>query len=279
MNINKLKFLKFLNASGSRCALNNEGMCKLKNITSLNISDNIKITKISHLVSLKALKTNNRVEDNEIKNLTALTYLNITNGKINKVSHLTKLLALKIFSVVIDNNEIHNLTLLQELDIGRHKNTLWPKIDNSGISNLINIRHFCMHNNITITNVNHMLKLRFLDISGTCNIDNDNLNMLTTLISLKIYDNVKIFNINGLTKLRFLDASGKCDLCDVGISNLTNLRTLDIHNNYKITTILPFMYLSVLKCREDQIYVKPEKIINKRKMIWWCCYYLKNYRP
>src|SRR5258706_292463 len=94
----------------------------------------------------------------------------------------------------------------------------------------LNARH-----NPKITSLNHMTKLKILNISWNCGVGNQGISDLN-LEELDAWYNPKITTLNHMTKLRILNISGDCSVGDQGTSDL-NLEGLDTSCNPKITTL------------------------------------------
>ena len=102
----------------------------------------------------------------------------------------------------------------------------------------IDVTELNASNNSKITTLNHMTKLRKLNITGDCGVGDQGILDLN-LEELNAENNPKITTLNHMTKLRKLDISGNCGVGDQGISDL-NLEELNASNNSKIT-ILNYM--------------------------------------
>src|SRR5271154_4171858 len=89
--------------------------------------------------------------------------------------------------------------------------------------------------NTNITNLNHLIKLRKLDIGQNYGVADQEISNLN-LEELNASNNPKITTLNHMTKLRKLTISGNCGVGDQEISAL-NLEELNAYNNPKITTL------------------------------------------
>ena len=75
--------------------------------------------------------------------------------------------------------------------------------------------------NPAITDINHMTKLKILDISGSCGVGDSGIKNIYNLITLDASYNPKITNIDHMTKLRILDIRGNCGVTHCVIDGIT----------------------------------------------------------
>jgi len=108
------------------------------------------------------------------------------------------------------------------------------------------------NNNLDITNVNHMTKLKTLSASYFCEINNDGISNIADLEISYANTNTKITNVNHVTKLKELQAGGSlCGINNKGIINLTKLEILYANYNTKITDVNHMTKLKTLLTSYD----------------------------
>ena len=164
----KLDANNYASNKRSICGITNEGIKDLRNIEKLIITNNARITKISHMTKLQHVEACNCNLDNSSlsKEMTELEYLDVSdNHKITDVSFLPSLKFL-----YIDDN---------------------CGIDDNGIKNLDLETLTCRYNS-KITNINHLINLEGLNVSGNVNIGYDEIRNLKKLKWLDCYENDRI---------------------------------------------------------------------------------------
>ena len=89
------------------------------------------------------------------------------------------------------------------------------KLDHHNVSDkilkqekFIDLEELDASDNIKITNVNHLTKLKILYCSWDCGIDQEGIKNLKLIEELNAKGNKKIKNVNHLNKLKILDCSG-----------------------------------------------------------------------
>ena len=110
------------------------------------------------------------------------------------------------------------------------------RLDDSIINKYNNVVRLYVSTRSIISNVNHMTKLKELDISNS-EIDNNGTHHLTSLEVLNASWNNKIFDINNMSNLKKLIILGLCGINNEGITKLTDLEILDVSSNNKISNI------------------------------------------
>lgn len=139
-------------------------------------------------------------------------------GEILRPHAFVKRLFLHSNPFVTDLNYMINL---EELYINHAK-----RITDKSIAQL-NLIILKANNCSGITNLNHMTRLRHLEISYCPGIT----------------------DINRLTNLRVLFADDDCGVDDAGLANLVNLRELSADNNSKITSVVHMTQLCTLRAQ------------------------------
>ena len=193
-----------------------DGLEQLTNVSILNISNDVdKHIDPSILPNLKELTVNNYVAQKDVEKL-----------------QLEKL-------CIYDNQLITNLTFMKSLrSLFVTPRTL---ISNDSIYGL-NLTKLVMRNNRKIIDLNTLVNLKYLDISGAM-IRNDGLQNLN-LVKLKASNAQNLTNVRHMTKLIYLDASKKCGIDSYGLP--INLEYLNASSNPKIKTINHLKKLNIL---------------------------------
>jgi len=190
-NIYHLKYLKFLNASGS-CELNTKSINKL-NLTKLILQNNDKITNINKLTKLEYLDISNNDTNLKLDNLKKLKILKCSRkyyqDGINNKS--IKLLNLKELDIT-NNQQIYEIDHMQNLEI-LHANGKSCVLNDHHIRNCINLKELYISDNPKIITVNHLTNLKVLDISQNSGVNHDGIKEIKNLDVLNIKNN---FNIN-----------------------------------------------------------------------------------
>ena len=125
-NVSHMTNLQILNASGSYCEINNQGIENL-NLIELNAYNNYKIINVSFMTNLKILNVSGwcGIDDNDIKNLNLIELNAHNNNKITNVSFMTNLQVLNASGLCgIDDKNIRNLNLIKLISIGNYKITI-----------------------------------------------------------------------------------------------------------------------------------------------------------
>ncbi len=135
--------------------------------------------------------------------------------------------------------DLNFLTKLKELDCS------FTEINDNNIKEL-NLEHLSANNCKNITNINHMSKLKILDVSGNCGVNDYGIKNLLNIVELNASENTKITNVNHMLKLKILDAIGNCGVNDYGIKNLLNVIKLNASSNTKITNVNHMLKLEIL---------------------------------
>ena len=125
--------------------------------------------------------------------------------------------------------------------INKYMNTIHVKdlfnLNNDVLKNYKYVVKLYACNNIKITNINHMAKLKELDASCDCGIGDGGILDLTNLEILNAHSNSKRTDINHMTKIIELNACSTCGINNRGILNPSNLEILNVQYNIKITNI------------------------------------------
>ena len=193
----------------------------LKHLQVLSIYDpchkkNLGISSITNLRKLHINQCEN-ISNDDLKFLINLTELSI-GPRITMINHLTNLQVLNASSTEICNAELSDLTNLVSLNI----------------------------NSVgSVTDVNHLTKLKELFAGNTCGVDDHGISQLNRLRKLYIPHNEKISQIGHMTNLTMLNANYK--ISDSDMLNLANLTELDIIGNYQITNVNHLVNLQILR--------------------------------
>ena len=183
-------------------------------ITDKSITDN-DIQKLTQLNSLY-LSYNKHVTNNGIMPLTKLTSLSIAGCiNVDKIN-MTNLTALCITGTNIKDNDICNLTKLQQLTINKH-------ITNNGIRNLTNLRRLTLSSNkhIDVTGLICLSKLTFIGIHN--NFDISNLQHLKKLTTLQLFDHQVISQISGIELLPQVQKIYVMSLCNWKLTDVDEI--------------------------------------------------------
>lgn len=121
-------------------------------------------------------------------------------------------------------------------------------IDQKGISKLENLEELHLFFNFNITDINHLKKLKILDLKFGSGVKQQGISELKNLTELDVYDNSDIYDINHLEKLEVLDigSSYYSVINQEGISNLVNLVKLYTVGNSEIKDVNHLKKLKVL---------------------------------
>jgi hypothetical protein len=140
------------------------------------------------------------------------------------------------------------------------------------LKDLVNLVELKIPKNNMISDLNHLIHLRTLDISNSYKITNDGIKSLTNLTELDISGNKNnvidithltnlttlymscnpnITHIRNLTKLRTLSIRGDSGINDLEIKSLTNLTDLNADYNNKITDVNHLVNLRRLNAQYD----------------------------
>lgn len=129
----------------------------------------------------------------------------------------------------------------------------------------------------TITNLNHLKKLKILIAHGSLSgISDKSIKYLENLEELRCLNNNKITDVNHLKKLKILDPAD--GVCDSGISELYNLEELSLIGNSTITKIghlikLKKLNLSAYNGKENYITdYEIKKLVNLEELDCSACY-------
>ena len=239
------------------------------------------VTNIDHLINLTFLKTNNS-NISYVNHLTNLTFLDITYSNVTNIDHLTKLKSLccdfhvkNILNVMTNltslqifhydqniDDRINNFTNLEVLQIYgciitcdlmlptlRNLALYSSTINDSQLNNLTNLEKLTMSDQKYISFLNHLTKLKSLEIKGVNCIDNDSISKLSNIEELEITGKYKINCLTHLPNLKFLRLNGYCSIDVDDIVSHKKLKTFDILMNQNIDNIY-----ERLECREIVYY-------------------------
>ncbi|MHA1343003.1 MAG: leucine-rich repeat domain-containing protein, partial [Promethearchaeota archaeon] len=193
-----------------------EGLSKLQNLTSLNLSGN-KISKIKGLENLTKLTrlslNNNNIEKiSGLNNLENLTYLSLSQNRINEIEGLERLTNLR--ELWLNNNSISEI---------------------KGFENLQNLRTLELYSNkITeLRGLDSLKKLWRISISENKLEELKGLDSLSNLHTLYLGNNnfSEIKGLQNLTNLESLDLSDSQIKKIEGLDTLTNLKYLNLRGN------------------------------------------------
>lgn len=263
--INHLTKLLYLNM-GHGCAINNNQLTNLKNLTWLDARSN---------AGFNTMRGYDHGELN-LANLTNLIYLNAA-FMIN-ISHLTKLKTLKIHKSVITNEDISLLTNLTCLNISSNQiltnlnlnfcyqltslDISYTNIASDGITALTNLISLCIYDSQNIKDFGTLTNLQTLEIYDVSGVTNDGITNLTNLTSLLISNNTQITNLNIFTSLTNLQISEASSITNNNITNLTNLTYLNLNENSQITNINSLIHLNTLRAAGYECILDDEGITN-----------------
>ena len=114
------------------------------------------------------------------------------------------------------------LKLIKIMDLYNIDNKYLKKLNDQILKSYIYVTQLNASFNPNITSLNHMTKLKKLDICGECGVGDNGISNLN-LEELHASYNPKITSLNHMTKLKKLDIWGDCGIGDNGISNFYNI--------------------------------------------------------
>lgn len=239
-HLSKLTYLELVETK-----INDANIEKLTGIRSLQIIRYCEIKLFSRLTNLETLIiSDDRTEFNndQLSCLTNLKYLDASMcPNISIVTDLTKLEFLDIRRIgnirkIIDLRNLYNLTKLvaDRTDLNLED-----------ISHLIQLEELSVRSVSTLTAINCMKNLKFLD---NCNghLPNAEIANLTKLLSLDVRGNFMVTNLNNLYQLEKLVLGSQPCLTNHIISNLTKLTHLEMDHKNFIADLSSFTNLKVL---------------------------------
>jgi len=170
---------------------------KCINIVNLNISKNWQINNVNRLQKLEKLnisscycKNDCNVDQNGISQLKFIKKLDAScNRKIIDVNHLQQLEELNVSGM--PDYVYWGLHKLNISGIPQYKKYICG-INQNGISQLTSIKILIASDNDKITDVNHLQKIEYLNISGNCCVGQNGMSQLMLIKKLYAYDNDKI---------------------------------------------------------------------------------------
>lgn len=252
---------------------------KFNELLSLDLNDNIKVTKIDHLITLIELHCvgKSAIDQTQIEKLINLEILNaFNNKKIYDVNKLSKLINLNCAGECgIDQKGIEKLDKLQILCANNNKNiydvnslsktlhTLYCDrkcgITQDGIRELRYIVRMKTSGNHTIHDLNHLSEtLRELDCaySKVNQKGIEKLNLIKLIASLNQY----ITDVSWMDKMEYLDCDDYCGIGNNGLPN--NLVKLNICGNNKFYDINKLKKLKYLTFVYNQLNMSAYKELN-----------------
>ena len=132
-----------------------------------------------------------------------------------------------------------NITNINHLKCLQLLNASYTNISQVGIADLREIISICL-TGTEIYDINHLTKLRIVDISGTalyyCGLTSRSINELREIEQLDLRRNYVIKSVNHLKRLKRLNACYSA-LNQAGIADLRELINLDVHDNTTITNV------------------------------------------
>ena len=266
-NLNVLD-LENVDSKIKRC-ISNEVLLKMRNLRLLDLSFCLKsFFSLNHLSKLEFLAlAPNSVEDKEISALVNLTYLEIpSNYNVKTLTHLTKLKSLNLSRNPITNinfltnlksltlrhygglteEGMEKLTQLKKLNISHNKDikvishfTNLVSLDIRGIdlhdnqiTPLTNLTKLVLGYSYFIIKINHLTKLKILNIECKSDFNNESIECLTNLEQLIIFGSSNIRKIKHLTGLTRLKTTN-CFFENEQFKALSNLKVLDMRDYRK----------------------------------------------
>jgi hypothetical protein len=124
---------------------------------------------------------------------------------------------------------LYNKTYIQKLVL--HTEAI-PKI-----KSILGLRNLDIYDNGKITDLNHLQKLKKVDISCDCGVNQKGIEFLDQVEEMSCWNNDKITDLNHLRKLRKVDISYDCGVNQKGIKSLRLVEEIDHRGNSKITNL------------------------------------------
>ena len=220
---------------------------------------------------------NRCVDDNAIKHLTKLQYLDaFNNPNITTVqpfaSTLTELNAsihcgigdikdAKNIKILIANNNRHITEPFGESLI--ELDAKYSQISDNGLKRAVNLKILDASFNPNITTIVPFKDtLTSLDASGTCGISDTTLVHTTKLKYLYASENPKITSVKSFANtLTVLHARGNCGIDDKALEHAKFLENLDTSGNRKIKTITPFADTLVHLCANENCGITTKNLM------------------
>ena len=237
-------------------------------IRRLDAMNNRKITTVNKFADLRELDASrwcgiDQAGISELRHLTKLSV--VANARIYDVNHLTDLIQLDIsykyprtleIELSCEDDNDNNSENDSEYDMENHEcdgincrskrsNCNLTGVGQSGICDLRNLLALYAEGNTKVTDVNHLIKLRELNISARCTVGQSGISELRNIIILDVGANSHVTSVNHLKYLRALNIL-ECGVDQTGISEITDLVILCTCYNENITDVNHFTDLREL---------------------------------